>query len=337
MTDTSNRQYYLAQRPLGLPTSQEVPCRDVPLQAPGDGQVVIRNLFISLDPAIRGWMSDAPNYIEPIALGDPIRSSVIGRVVDSASPAFKVGDVVMTVGGWEAYTTGPAEAMNPLDEQAGLPLSHFLGVLGPTGLTAYFGMLEVAGPREGETVLISAAAGAVGSVAGQIAKLQGCRVVGLAGSEEKCAWLTGALGFDAAINYKTCGDYEAAIREACPEGVDVYFDNVGGAIHEAALLCLNPFARVAVCGWISTYNDAAGPGPRNLWQLVAKSVTMQGFTVLDFMERFPEGIGQLAEWLLAGKLQFKEDIVDGLDNILPTFHKLFDGSNQGKLMIRIPE
>jgi NADPH-dependent curcumin reductase CurA len=227
--------------------------------------------------------------------------------------------------------------MNKLDESMGVPLSLYLGALGPTGLTAYFGLLEVGRPREGETVLVSAAAGAVGSVAGQIAKMQGCRVAGMAGSDDKCAWLTDELGFDAAINYKTCGDYVEAIGAACPQGVDVYFDNVGGEILDAALLCLNQFARVAVCGWISTYNVADAPGPRNLWQLVARSVTIQGFTVLDYMDRFGEGVEQLAEWLMAGKIKYREEVVDGLDNILPTFLRLFDGSNQGKLIIRIPE
>jgi hypothetical protein len=243
----------------------------------------------------------------------------------------------MTVGAWEAYTKVPAVMLNKLDEAAGIPLSTYLGVLGPTGLTAYFGLLDVGRPKAGDTVLVSAAAGAVGSVVGQIAKMQGCRVVGMAGTDDKCRWLEEDLGFDAVINYKQCGDYEAAIRVACPDGVDVYFDNVGGEIFDAALLCLNKFARVAVCGWISTYNVPDAPGPTNLWQLVAESVTVQGFTVIDYMDRFPEGIAQLAEWVIAGKLQFKEEVVDGLDNILPTFLRLFDGSNQGKLVIRIPE
>jgi NADPH:quinone reductase len=282
-------------------------------------------------------MSDAHNYIEPIAIGEPIRSSVIGRVVHSNCKSLQVGDVVLALGAWEQYTTGPAAAMTKLDEHAGIPLSSFLGVLGVTGLTAMFGLLEVGKPKAGETVLVSAAAGAVGSVVGQIAKMRGCRVVGLAGSPDKCEWITSELGFDQAINYKTCGNLEAAIRQACPDGVDVYFDNVGGEILDAALLCLNKYARVAVCGWISTYNDGAAPGPRNLWQLVAESVTMQGFVVIDYMARFAEGVDQLVQWMLAGKLKYREEIVDGLDNVLPAFHRLFNGSNQGKLVLRIPE
>ena len=337
MTTLINRQFYLASRPVGEPNASNVPARDVPVPEPAEGEVVLRNLYISLDPAIRGWMGDDPNYMEPIALGDAVRSSVIGRVVKSNSPDFEVGDVAMSIGGWELYTTAPAVLLNKLDEGAGIPLSNFLGVLGPTGLTAYFGLLEVGKPQAGETVLVSAAAGAVGSVVGQIARKKGCRVVGMAGSDDKCRWLKEELGFDEVINYKTCGDFETAIRQACPEGVDVYFDNVGGEILDAALLCLNKFARVAVCGWISTYNVPDAPGPTNLWQLVAQSVTIQGFVVIDYMDRFGEGIAQLAEWVMAGDIKFREEVVDGLDNILPAFLKLFDGSNQGKLLIRIPE
>lgn len=337
MTNLINRQYFLASRPLGEPDASNVPARDVPVPDPAPGEVVLRNLYISLDPAIRGWMGDDPNYIEPIALGDAVRSSVIGRVVQSNSPDFTVGEVAMAVGGWEQYTTAPAVALNKLDESAGIPLSAYLGVLGPTGLTAYFGLLDVGKPQEGETVLVSAAAGAVGSIVGQIARMKGCRVVGMAGSDDKCRWLKDDLGFDAVINYKTCGDYATAIRTACPNGVDVYFDNVGGEILDATLLCLNKHARVAVCGWISTYNVADAPGPTNLWQLVAESVTLQGFTVIDYMDRFGEGIGQLVQWVMAGEIQYREEVVDGLDNILPTFLRLFDGSNQGKLVIRLPE
>ncbi|WP_346839443.1 NADP-dependent oxidoreductase [Microbulbifer sp. SAOS-129_SWC] len=337
MTEPMNRQYYLASRPTTLPTPSDVPFRDVPLPEPAAGEAIIRNLYISLDPAIRGWMSEANNYIEPIAIGDPIRSSVIGRVVKSCSDLLREGDIVMSLGGWERYTRGSAATMTKLDENSGIPLSNFLSVLGPTGLTAYFGLLDVGRPLAGETVLVSAAAGAVGSVVGQIAKMQGCHVVGIAGSDEKCDWITSELGFDRAINYKTCGDYQAAIQQACPQGVDVYFDNVGGEILDAALMCLNKFARVAVCGWISTYNDPDAPGPKNLWQLVAESVTIQGFVVLDYQDRFAEGVEQLASWMMAGKLRFREDIVDGLDNVLPTFLKLFNGSNNGKLIIHNPE
>lgn len=335
MSETHNRQYYLAARPSSRPTTEHVHCRDVALAPLAPGEVRLRNLYISLDPAIRGWMDDSPNYIEPIALGDAIRSSVIGRVSESAHSGFKVGDVAMTMGAWEAYTTVAGDTLTPLDEAAGLPLSYYLGILGPTGLTAYFGLLEVARPQAGQTVLVSAAAGAVGSVVGQIARMRGCRVVGMAGTDDKCAWLIDELGFDAAINHRSCSNYREAIKAACPEGVDVYFDNVGGAILDAALQCLNKHARVAVCGWISSYNSTEAPHLKHLWQLVAQSVTIQGFVVLDFLARFPEGISQLAQWVMADELKFREHIVDGLDAVLPAFLQLFDGSNQGKLIIRI--
>lgn len=337
MSELINRQYVLVSRPDGAPTADNVTFRDMPLGPLEAGEVRLRNLYLSLDPAIRGWMDDAPNYIEPIALGDTVRSSVIGRVVASAHPGFAEGDVAMTMGGWEAYTTVHGDTLNPLDESSAVPLSLFLGILGPTGLTAYFGLLEVGRPRPGETVLVSAAAGAVGSVVGQIARMQGCRVVGLAGTDDKCAWLTDELGFDGAVNYRSCGDITGAIATACPEGVDVYFDNVGGDILDAALANMNKHGRVAVCGWISTYNAAELPPLGNLWQLVAQSVTMQGFVVLDYLERFPEGIAQLAEWVRSGQLHFREEIVDGLDQVLPTFLRLFDGSNRGKLVICMPE
>lgn len=337
MNDLLNRQYYLAARPLTAPTSVDIPYRDVALRHPGAKEVLIRNLYISLDPAIRGWMGDAPNYAKPIAIGDVVRSTVIARVIKSNSARFAEGDVVRSVGGWELYSTVSERAMAQLDVDSGITLSHYLSIFGPVGLTSYFGLLEVGKPQSGETVLVSAAAGAVGSIVGQIAKIKGCRVVGLAGSDEKCQWLTNELGFDEAINYKKCGDYEQAIKNVCPEGVDVYFDNVGGEIFDAALLCLNKYARVAVCGWISTYNSPDAPGPKNLWQLVAKSVTIKGFVVVDYRKQFSEGVHQLQQWVCEGKIKFKEDIVEGLDNVLPAFLKLFDGTNQGKLIVKIPE
>ena len=297
MTETLNRQYYLASRPDGEPTSENVPCRDVPLAALADGEVRMRNLYISLDPAIRGWMDDTPNYIEPITLGDAVRASVLGRVVESKSDDFAVGDVAMTMGGWEAYTTLPGVALNKLDENLGIPLSNFLGVLGPTGLTAYFGLLEIGKPQAGETVLVSAAAGAVGSVVGQIAKMQGCRVVGMAGTDEKWAWLTVDLGFDAAFIYKTCGDFGEAIGEACPYCVDVYFDNVGGDILQAVVDNIAYHGRIVVCGQVSAYDsDATAPGPRDMMKIVYWSVRMQGFLLSDFPEEFQNAQRDLLQW-----------------------------------------
>lgn len=335
-----NRQYYLSSRPDGMPTVDNVHLREVPIAAPGPSEVVLRNTYISLDPAIRGWMDDVPSYIEPIALDAVVRSSVLGRVVESRSEDYAVGDLAMGLGGWEDYSTLPADALNKVDDSFGIPLTHFLSVLGSSGLTAYFGLLRVADPQPGETVLVSAAAGGVGSVVGQIAKIKGCRAVGLAGSDEKCAYLCDELGFDAAINYKTAGDLVAAIQQACPQGVDVYFDNVGGDILDAALLCLSRFARVTLCGWISTYNrgaQSAASGPNNLWQLLVQSASMRGFTLMDYLGEFEQPVMELAQWMMEGKLQFREEIVEGLDQVFPTFLRLFDGSHQGKLIVSLPE
>ncbi|MEE4659402.1 MAG: NADP-dependent oxidoreductase [Halieaceae bacterium] len=337
MDPTVNRQFILKSRPLGLPTPEEVPMIESPVPVAGDGEIVIRNLFLSLDPAIRGWMSDEPNYMDPIPVGAKIWSGGIGRVVQSNSPDFAVGDIAMGMNGWEDYTLCAAGEANKVDPM-GMPLTLFMSVLGATGLTAYFGLLEVGKPQPGETLLVSGAAGAVGSIAGQIGKIKGCRVVGIAGSEAKCQWLLDDCGFDAVINYRATDDLAAAIREKCPDGVDIYWDNVGGDMLDAALLNLAERARIVICGWISTYNDETKrPGPKNLWQLLVKSARMEGFVVSNYLDRFPEGVMALAEWLQAGKLQYKEHVVDGLENTLDAFHMLFDGRNTGKLIIKVAD
>jgi NADPH:quinone reductase len=331
-----NRQFVLKSRPVALPTPDEVVFGEVPVPVPGADEVLIRNLYMSLDPAIRGWMSDEPNYIPPIPVGSPVWATAIGRIAASNSPDFEVGDTVISFNGWEDYTCAPAAMVNKLDTSIGLPLSWFLGILGPTGLTAYFGLTEVGKPQAGETLLISGAAGAVGSVVGQMGKIMGCRVVGLAGSEEKCQWLKEECGFDEVINYRSCGDMQQAIAEACPDGVDVYWDNVGGDTLDAALMNLAQNARIVFCGWISTYNDAEKQGgPKNLWQLLAKSARMEGFVVKDYVEQFPEAIAQLGGWLAEGKIKHREHVVEGLENALDAFHMLFDGRNEGKLVVRI--
>lgn len=333
-----NRQYILARRPLGLPSNEDVVLQEVPVPEAGPGEIVIRNLYLSLDPAIRGWMSDEPNYIDPIPVGGKVWATTLGRVVQSNSPEFAVGDVVIGMNAWEDYSCMTAAGATKLDESMGLPLTSFLSVLGATGLTAYFGLLEVGQPRAGETLLVSGAAGAVGSIVGQIGKIKGCRVVGMAGSDEKCRWLLDECGFDAVINYRTCGDLTAAIAEQCPQGVDVYWENVGGETLDAVLLNLAERARIVFCGWIASYNDdEKRPGPRNLWQLLAKSARMEGFVVMSYVPRFPEGIAILGQWLGEGKIVYREHIVDGLENALDAFHMLFDGRNNGKLILRIAE
>lgn len=338
MNPDVNRQYILASRPRGLPTPEEVPMQESPVPVAGEGEIVIRNLYISLDPAIRGWMSDEPSYIEPIPIGTKVWATGIGRVVDSQSPDFEVGDIALGMNAWEDYTLCAAEAATKIEDTMGLSLTTFLSILGATGLTSYFGLLDVGKPRPGEVLLVSGAAGAVGSVVGQIGKLKGCRVIGIAGGEEKCRWIREECGFDDVIDYKACDDLTAAIAEKCPDGVDIYWENVGGEMLDAVLMNLAERARIVFCGWIATYNDEEKrPGPKNLWQLLAKSARMEGFVVKSYIPQFPEGIAAMAEWLQEGKLVYKEHVVEGLENALDAFHMLFDGRNTGKLIIKIAD
>lgn len=312
--------------------------REVPVRHAGPGEVLLENIYLSMDPAIRGWMSEKVSYFEPIALGEAIRGSTLGRVVESQHPGFNVGDYAVGIAcnAWEDYTLADPEQIYKVDAEAGFPLSYHLSIYSAVGLTPYFGILEIGKPKPGETVLVSAAAGAVGSLAGQIARIQGCRVVGIAGSDEKCRWIVDDLGFDAAINYKTCGDITRAINDACPEGVDIYFDNVCGEILDGALLNINNFARIVFCGAIAQYNtETPVPGPYNYWQIVARSATVQGFLALTYKDRFPEAIEHIQRWLDNGQLHFREDVVDGMENTLEAFSRLFSGENKGKLMVKL--
>lgn len=336
MSEAVNRQYILAQRPAALPTPEEVPMIESPVPQAGAGEIVIRNHYISLDPAIRGWMSDEPNYIEPIPVGTPVWATGIGRVVQSNSPDFAVGDIALGMNAWEDYTLCAAAAATKIEDTMGLPLTTFLSILGATGLTSYFGLLDVGKPKAGETLLVSGAAGAVGSVVGQIGKLEGCRVIGIAGGADKCSFVMDECGFDDVIDYKSCGDLTAAIAEKCPDGVDIYWENVGGDMLDAVLMNLAERARIVFCGWIATYNDTEKrPGPKNLWQLLAKSAKLEGFVVKSYVDQFPQGIAAMGQWLGEGKLVYREHVVDGLENALDAFHMLFDGRNTGKLIVKI--
>ena len=333
----SYSQYYLEQRPQGPATDEDVKVRTVEVEALNEGQLLIKNDYFSLDPAIRGWMSDEPSYMPPIELGDVIRSSTVGTVVESRHPDFAKGDIVYGLNGWEEYSLSDGYFLTKVPKDSSFPLHYYLSVFGAVGLTAYFGITDAADLKPGETLLMSAAAGAVGSLGGQLAKNMGCRVVGLAGSEEKCQWLKEDLGFDAVINYKTeQGRLNDAIADACPDGVDVYFDNVGGEILDAALLNLNSNARVVFCGSISSYNaNEPVPGPYNYWQILAKSATVKGFLISSYFERFEEGALAVAELLEGGKIEFRDEIIEGFGNTLTAFNKLFDGSNKGKLMLKL--
>jgi len=333
-----NKQWVLSSRPTGPIQQDTFTERVADVPTIGDGQVLCRNLFLSLDPAMRGWISEAESYSEPVPLDSVMRGACIAEVVESKHADHAAGDKVLGLLGWQEYAVaGPEELPTKLPEGLPLPLTSFLSALGVTGITAYFGMNEIGQPAKGDTVLVSTAAGAVGSVAGQLAKLKGCRVVGIAGSAEKCAWLTEELGFDAAINYKQQNMAEA-IRETCPDRIDVYFDSVGGEILNEALGYLNIGARVVICGAIQRFNRTDElPGPSNYIHLLTKRATMRGFVVLDYRDRFREAIGALAPLVLGGQIKFREQIVDGLDSAPQAILKLYDGTNTGKLIVKITD
>lgn len=336
MSAPTKRAWILKQRPVGVPNNHEVAIEERAIPDTPEGHVLVETSYFSLDPAIRGWMSDEPSYLPPIAIGDPVRASVTGTVVESNSPLLAVGDKVYGTGGWETHCTAPAEYFSKIPDSSTYPEHYYLSILGAVGLTPYFGLLDEAQIKEGQTLLMSAAAGAVGSIGGQIAKIKGLRVVGLAGTDEKCRWVKEDLGFDDCINYRSCGDLEAAIKTACPEGVDVFFDNVGGITLDAALMNLNKNAYTVFCGSISSYNSSEPvPGPYNWWQVLARTVTVKGYLIADYVPRFAEGQAQLSEWIDAGKIQFKEHIVDGFDDCLDAYNLLFEGKNNGKLMLRV--
>ena len=295
----------------------------------------MRAIYLSVDPYMRGRMSDARSYVPPVALGDVMEGGVVGEVVRSNHPGFAVSDVVEGRLGWQEYAVSAGKGVRRIDP-AVAPISTALGVLGMPGLTAYFGLLEVGQPRPGETVVVSAASGAVGGLVGQIAKLKGCRAVGLAGSDEKVGYLRRELGYDAGINYRAAADLDAALAAACPKGIDVYFDNVGGRITEAVSRHVNPFARFAVCGLMSQYNlTEAELAPRNERFVLVNRVRIQGFIVFDFAARYKEGLAQLGQWVREGKLKYREDVIDGLPRAPAALIGLLQGRNFGKMIVRV--
>ena len=308
----------------------------VPAGEPGAGEVLVRVLYLSLDPAMRGWMNEGKSYVAPVGLGEVMRAGGVGRVVKSNDPTLADGDLVVGMTGIQDYVVSKAAGLRKIDPQVA-PLPRYLGALGMTGLTAYFGLLDIGQPKEGETVVVSAAAGAVGAVVGQIAKIKGCRVIGIAGGAAKCSYIVDELGFDAAVDYKN-EDVRKALARHCPKGIDVYFDNVGGEILETALSLLARRARVIICGAISQYNSTTGmAGPRNYMSLLVNHALMEGFVVFDYADRYPEGMKALAGWTIEGKLKAREDVVDGLDTFPETLLKLFQGENFGKLVIKVAE
>jgi len=332
-----NAQWRLAARPVGLPKPSDWKYVEEPAPQPSDGQFSVQLEYLSLDPAMRGWMNEARSYVPPVGIGEVMRAGGLGRVVESRHPDYEVGDVVSGLFGVQRFAISDGSGVTQVDT-ALAPAPVHLGALGMTGLTAYFGLLDIGRPEAGQTVVVSGAAGAVGSVAGQIARIKGCRVVGIAGGPKKCDWLTEELGFDGAIDYKR-GDLRAQLREQTPDGVDVYFDNVGGEILDEVLRRIARGARVVICGAISQYNAEQPPkGPANYMQLLVMRASMTGFLVFDFAKRYPEGVAQLAKWLQSGELHSREDVVSGsLDEFPEVFLMLFRGENTGKLILQLTE
>lgn len=334
MTAQTNRQFLLAKRPVGAATRDTFTYQEVPVGTPQEGQVLVRNEYLSLDPAMRGWMNEGKSYIPPVGIGEVMRALGVGEVIASNNPKFSVGDYVNGALGVQDYFLGEPRGFYKVDPKLA-PLPRYLSALGMTGMTAYFALLETGAPKAGETVVISGAAGAVGSIAGQIAKLKGCRVVGIAGGADKCKFLIDELGFDAAIDYKS-EDVPAALKRECPKGVDVYFDNVGGDILDAVLSRLALKARVVICGAISQYNNKeAVKGPANYLSLLVNRARMEGFVVMDHAAGFAAAGQEMAGWMAQGKLKSKEDIVEGLETFPETLMKLFNGENFGKLVLKV--
>jgi hypothetical protein len=334
--DDTNRRFLLRERPAGRIEPSTFELREEPVPEIGDGEALIRMEYISLDPTNRMWINETPTYLPPVAIGEVMRAVGIGRVVASRHEGYAEGALVQGLLGWQEYAV-VSDAMPGfvMPEAEGIPVSTYLGVLGQNGLTAYVGMHDIGAPKEGETVVVSAAAGAVGSVAAQIAKIMGARVVGIAGGAEKCAWLTGELGLDAAVDYKA-PDFRAQLAAATPDGIDVDFENVGGEIMEAVFARLNVHSRVALCGLISGYNaEEPPPGPRTFGNLLIQRTKLQGYIVLDHFHRIGEVSEILAGWMAEGRLHNRETVVEGFEQLPTAINMLFDGANTGKLVVRV--
>lgn len=329
-----NKVILLNKRPIGKPVLGDFKFADESVPSPAEGEILLKTLYVSVDPYLRGRMNDSKSYVPSFELGKPIQSGIIAEITVSNHSGFKKGDFVSGNLEWKEYQVSNGKGLNKLNANAS-ELTPYLGILGMTGLTAYLGLTEIGCPKPGETLVVSGAAGAVGSIVGQIGKILGCKVVGIAGSDEKTKMLLSKLKFDQAINYKTTPDMQQAIRQACPNGVDIYFDNVGGEISDAVLANINKFARLPVCGAISLYNETKIPaGPRLQPIILTKSATMRGFIISDFSAKFPEAIQQLTQWLKEGKLTYAETIVEGFDRIPQAFLDLFEGKNAGKMIVK---
>ena len=331
----TNRQWRLIERPVGMVSPRHFELREEPSPSPKDGEVLVRTLYVSFDPAMRAFLHDRPSYVPPQPVGEVMRAGAIGQVIESKSPACVPGDLVMGSFGWQDYATASGAHLLKLSPTR--QPTDYMSALGGTGLTAYFGLLEVGRAKTGDTVVISGAAGATGSSAVQISKILGCRTIGIAGGPDKCKWIVDVLGADAAIDYKS-EDVGARLGALCPDGISVYFDNVGGDILQACLGRMKVHGSIAVCGMISTYNDATpSPGPNNLFELVSRRVRMEGFLMLDFVARFAEGRRVLEAWMDEGKLKAFVDVQEGFENIPKTFMRIFSGANVGKQTLKVAD
>jgi len=338
-SNRTNRAWRLGKRPQGEIKDSDLELKENEIPIPTNNQVLARTIYFSLDPTNRIWMSDIDQYMEPVEIGDVMRAGgSIAVVEESKAPGIEPGDIVQggMHGGWQEYFLMPGEEVIKVPVVEGLPLTTFLSVLGFTGPTAYFGLLDIGKPKAGETVVVSAAAGAVGSIACQIAKIKGCNVVGIVGNDEKCHWLKADLGIDTAINYRTENVLDS-LKKACPNGIDIYFENVGGDILDAALTLMNNYGRIPVCGLISMYNNWDNPGPKMFRNILMKRLTVQGFLVSDFLHKYEESIEDLGKWISEGRIQFKVDVVKGIENAPAAVSKLFTGENTGKLIIQTSE
>jgi NADPH-dependent curcumin reductase CurA len=337
MSDTA-RRIVLASRPAGEPAPENFRLEEFPVPRPGDGDILLRTLWLSLDPYMRGRMSDAPSYAAPVAVGGVMEGGAVSQVLASNNKDFKIGDVVLGPTGWQTHAISSGKGLRKLDA-AGAPLSYALGILGMPGMTAYFGLADIGKPKAGETLVVAAATGAVGSVVGQIAKIRGARVVGIAGGPEKCRFATGELGFDACIDHRA-GDFAEKLKAACPQGIDVYFENVGGKIFEVIVPLLNNYARVPVCGVIAQYNEkvdtqAANWVPTLMRSVLSKRLILRGFIVSDFFPRYSEFAAEIVDWVKSGQLKYREDIVEGLENAPRGLIGLLRGENFGKRLVRV--
>jgi len=335
---TMNRQILLAARPVGFPKDSDFKLVESPMPDPEEGQILVRSIYLSVDPYMRGRMNDVKSYAPPVQIGGVMGGGVVAKVVKSNNPQFKEGDIVEGTFGWQDYAVSSGQGVRKIDPGLA-PISTALGVLGMPGLTAYFGLLAITNPQPGETVVVSGAAGAVGALVGQIARIKDCRAIGIAGADDKISYLNDELGFDGAFNYKTVSDYYEKLRELCPKGIDVYFDNVGGAITDAVFRLINTRARISICGQISQYNlEKPEMAPRIiLTVLLTRQARAEGFLVFQFADRYPEGLRQMAQWLKEGKLKYKEDIEHGLENTPRAFMAMLQGRNMGKQLVKVAD